>query len=183
MKKFIASLLMLLFIFSSISHPLASSSQNSNKLAVLFILDRTGIEDLKKYDLPNIKKLMEKGSLALMNTRTAGSYSEPAAYFTIGTGTRAAVGEMGGLCFNKNEAYAYTSAENLYHLYTGREVEDNDIVNIGIQDLIAQASNLNYTVTPGLLGQILKEHGINVYVFGNGDVKTPYGTATTDTLL
>ncbi|MBE3578390.1 MAG: hypothetical protein IMW83_00545 [Caldanaerobacter subterraneus] len=177
MKKFIASLLMLLFIFSSISHPLASPFQNSNKLAVLFILDRTGIEDLKKYDLPNIKKLMEKGSLALMNTRTAGSYSEPAAYLTIGTGTRAAVGEMGGLCFNKNEAYAYTSAGNLYHLYTGREVGDNDIVNIGIQDLISQASNLNYTVTPGLLGQILKEHGIDVYVFGNGDVKTPYGTA------
>jgi hypothetical protein len=178
MKKFLTfSLVIVLTILFSISYSFASSSQSTNKLTVLFIIDRTGIEDLKKYDLPNIKWLIEHGSLALMNTRTAGSYSEPASYLTIGTGTRAAVGDTGGLCFNKSEAYAYTSAENLYRLYTGKEVGENDIVNIGIQDLISQASNLNYTVTPGLLGQLLKDHGIKVYVFGNGDVKTPYGTS------
>ncbi|HBT50444.1 MAG: Uncharacterized protein XD49_1679 [Caldanaerobacter subterraneus] len=176
MKKFATVFLCLILVFLAVSPASAFASSKQNKTAVLFILNRMSIKDLNKYELPNIKKLLDIGSLALMNTKTAGSYSEAAAYLTIGTGTRAAAGEIGGLCLNKTEVYGYISAEKLYHLYTGKEVGKSDIVNIGIQDLINQASTLNYTVTPGLLGQLLKENGINVYVFGNADVKTPSGT-------
>ncbi|HHW56311.1 MAG TPA: hypothetical protein GXX15_01320 [Clostridia bacterium] len=175
MKKSLAIFLCFVFILFTISPSITFASPVQNKIAVLFILDRTSINDIDKHNLPNIKKLLDIGSLALMNTKTAGSYSEPAAYLTIGTGTRASTGEMGGLCFNKNEVYGYTSAEKLYHLYTGKEPKEGNIVNLGIQDLINQASSLNYTVTPGLLGQLLKENGINVYVLGNSDIKTSSG--------
>lgn len=155
MKKFFAIFLCLVFIFFAVSPSISFASPTKNKIAVLFILDRTSINDLAKYNLPNIKKLLDIGSLALMNTRAAGSYSEPSSYLTIGTGTRASAGEMGSLCFNNDEVYGYTSAEKLYHLYTGKLPQEGNIVNLGIQDLINQASTLNYTVTPGLLGELL----------------------------
>jgi len=175
MKKFFAIFLCLVFIFFAVSPSISFASPTKNKIAVLFILDRTSINDLAKYNLPNIKKLLDIGSLALMNTRAAGSYSEPSSYLTIGTGTRASAGEMGSLCFNNDEVYGYTSAEKLYHLYTGKLPQEGNIVNLGIQDLINQASTLNYTVTPGLLGELLKRNEINVYVLGNSDIKTPSG--------
>lgn len=177
MKKFFAVLLSFVFIFFAISTSISFAYPSKDKTAVLFVLDRTSINDIVKYNLPNINKLLNMGSLALMNTRAAGSYSEPSSYLTIGTGTRASASETGSLCFNKDEIYGYTSAEKLYHLYTGKLPQEGNIVNLGIQDLVKQASTLNYAVTPGLLGELLKRNGIKVYVLGNSDVNAPSETS------
>ena len=174
MKKIISVLLLILFIFVSIpfSQTYASST---NKKAILIILDRTSLNDYSIYNLPNIKKLINTGALGLMNTKTAGSYSDASAYLTIGTGTRAISSSTGSLSFNTNENYGYESASDLYTLFTGNKPQNYNIVNIGIQDLITASSKLNYKVTPGLLGNLLEKNGIPVYVIGNSDVKTPDG--------
>ncbi|MDI6605307.1 MAG: hypothetical protein QME35_09260 [Thermoanaerobacteraceae bacterium] len=169
-------MLVIFFSLSSNSAYSASIPQN-NKKAVLVIIDRVNLNDYLKNNAKNIQKLINEGAIGLMNTQTANDYIQSSAYLTIGTGTRASTaGDFSSISLNSFENYLYGNAESLYRLNTGLTPGNNDILNIGISKLIEASKKENYQITPGLLGQILKENNIPVYVFGNADSKDENGT-------
>jgi hypothetical protein len=169
-------MLVIFFSLSSNSAYSASIPQN-NKKAVLVIIDRVNLNDYLKNNAKNIQKLINDGAIGLMNTQTANDYIQSSAYLTIGTGTRASTaGDFSSISLNSFENYLYGNAESLYRLNTGLTPGNNDILNIGISKLIEASKKENYQITPGLLGQILKENNIPVYVFGNADSKDENGT-------
>ncbi|WP_431731795.1 hypothetical protein [Aceticella autotrophica] len=178
MKKLIISFLMLVIFFSLSSNSAYSASiPQNNKKAVLVIIDRVNLNDYLKNNAKNIQKLINDGAIGLMNTQTANDYIQSSAYLTIGTGTRASTsGDFSSISLNSFENYLYGNAESLYRLNTGLTPGNNDILNIGISKLIEASKKENYQITPGLLGQILKENNIPVYVFGNADSKDENGT-------
>lgn len=178
LKKLIISFLMLVIFFSLSSNSAYSASiPQNNKKAVLVIIDRVNLNDYLKNNAKNIQKLINDGAIGLMNTQTANDYIQSSAYLTIGTGTRASTaGDFSSISLNSFENYLYGNAESLYRLNTGLTPGNNDILNIGISKLIEASKKENYQITPGLLGQILKENNIPVYVFGNADSKDENGT-------
>ncbi|AYO31070.1 hypothetical protein D2962_11065 [Biomaibacter acetigenes] len=93
------------------------SPDSGKKLVVMVILDRINIEDLAG-DYPNIRRLMEKGASALMNTSTSVRMDHASSYLTIGAGTRAYAGGIDE-AFGYNEEYGGQKAGKVFTNYTG----------------------------------------------------------------
>ncbi len=169
MKRVIIALLLLLMSFTLIPQR-DYAATNSDKKVVLIIIDRVSLNDYIKYDAKNIKKLINNGTVGLMNVRNADGYVDASGYLTFGTGTRASAYGISSINLNVNENYTFGSAGDLYKLNTGNDYGNNNIVNIGISNLISSSESADYKITPGLLGQLLKDNNIPTYVFGNSDI-------------
>lgn len=143
------------------------SPDSGKKLAVMVILDRINIEDLAG-DYPNIRRLMEKGASALMNTSTSVRMDHASSYLTIGAGTRAYAGGIDE-AFGYNEEYGGQKAGKVFTNYTGIKPLRQNLVVPDMPRIIQENSKLDHETVPGLLGEILKNHGIPVAVLGNAD--------------
>ncbi|SNX53856.1 hypothetical protein [Thermoanaerobacterium sp. RBIITD] len=171
MKKIIIAVLLFLMSLSFIPQNAFASTHDENKKVVLVIIDRVSLDDYIKYDAKNIQKLISSGTIGLMNTRSANEYTDASGYFTFGTGTRATAGGLGATCLNIDEYYTFGKAGDIYMLNTGLDYGNSNIVNLGITSLLEGAKKADYKITPGLLGQLLKDNNIKTYVFGNSDTK------------
>ncbi|SHE60404.1 hypothetical protein SAMN02746089_00510 [Caldanaerobius fijiensis DSM 17918] len=173
-NSFIVIVALLLMIFSTFSPKAYAASANGRPKFVIVVMNKVGLRDYVKYELPNIKKLIQSGALGLLNVRTAKNYHEPSAYLSIGAGSRAESDYNGGYAFNYNEMYDFGRAGELYHIYTGNNASKGDVVNLSINSLKEVSAKQDHQVVPGLLGQILKDKGIPVAVLGNADLPDTY---------
>lgn len=171
MKKIITTILLLLMIISLVPQVALAKEPISNKKAILVIIDRVSLNDYIKYGGKNIQDLLKTGTVGLMNTRSANNYTAPSDYLTFGTGTRATAGGIGATSLNVSENYTFGNAGMLYDLNSGFNYGSNSIVNLGISNLIEGSKKADYKITPGLLGQLLKDNHIPVYVYGNSDTR------------
>ncbi|WP_035172336.1 hypothetical protein [Caldanaerobius polysaccharolyticus] len=169
-KRWAQVVIFFLILMSSFSVKAYASNSAPQRKFVMVVVSRVGLDDYIKYDLPNIKDLIEKGSIGLLNVRTSKDYDEPSSYLSIGAGSRAESDYRGGLAFNYGELYGINKAGELYHVYTGQHASADDVVNLGINRLKEVSAKQDHEVVPGLLGQILKDNGIPVAVLGNGDI-------------
>lgn len=143
------------------------SPERNKKLAVMVILDRINIEDLAG-DYPHIRRLMQNGASALMNVSTAVRMDHVSSYLTIGAGTRAYTGGSDG-AFGFNEEYDGRKAGEVFANYTGIKPMVQNLVVPNMPKIIEENSKLDHETVPGLLGEMLKNHGIPVAVLGNAD--------------
>ncbi|ADL67673.1 conserved hypothetical protein [Thermoanaerobacterium thermosaccharolyticum DSM 571] len=172
MKKFITAFMLLLMTLTFMLPQKSYADTSNNKKVVLVIIDRVSLSDYTKYDAKNIQKLINNGSVGLMNVRNADGYVDASGYLTFGTGTRASAHDIGQISLNVNEKYSFGTAGEIYELNTGDDYGNANIVNIGISNLIQSSKRADYKITPGLLGQLLKDNNIPTYVFGNSDIIT-----------
>ncbi|MBN2169229.1 MAG: hypothetical protein JW738_08290 [Actinobacteria bacterium] len=146
--------------------------------AVLFVIDRIGIDDLSETDAPNIFKLISKGSFALMNARLVHDFYGNGSYLVIGAGGRATAGSNAGLAFNYDELLTGSRGEqikagSIYTSRTGRDAPGDSVVNLYIEEMIRNSDNVYSTSEPGLLGQTLKSKGKVIALLGNADSLAP----------
>lgn len=181
MKRIFATIVAILFFVSAIFYTCTSKAyaavtnqQSQQPKFVMVVVDKVGLGDYLKFNLPNIKKLIQIGALGLLNVRTAQDYNDPSAYLSIGAGSRAESSPEGGYAFNFNEIYNFQNAGQLYHVYTGSNASEEDVVNLNINNLKEISARQDHQVVPGLLGQILEEKGIPVAVLGNSDLPDTY---------
>lgn len=169
-KRILIYIYILLFLFSFSFFVSAEEDINAfeQKLAVLVILDQINIEDLAG-DYPNIKGLMEKGTGGLMNIRTAVRYDPASGYLTLGSGVRANVPPGFGCAYGFSETVEGEKAYTIYENNTGQKPAFSDILFTDIAKIIEDNKNQNYQITPGLLGQTLKEGNVKVVLLGNAD--------------
>lgn len=144
-------------------------ADGARKMAVLVIMDRVSLEDLKEAYTPNIDKLIYSGSIGLMNTNTAGSRNQKNAYITIGAGTRAVNSQRGHMAFNALDEYEGQRADEMYKQCMGIDIEPSNIVNLGIPQIIRNNLNQKHQIIPGMLGELLRENKITTIVLGNED--------------
>lgn len=138
---------------------------------VVVIVDRLSLEDLINSSTPNLHYIVQKGAIGLMNTNTGANRSSLHSYITIGAGNRAVTGNLGGLALNSEEHYLNEEAHQIYYGFTGKEVLKDNLVHLGIGQIIQNNQLLKQTVVPGALGEALTIQGKKLAVLGNADLK------------
>lgn len=127
-----ALLLLLLLLFSP--------SLNAQGRVVLLMVNGLEPVDLLQIGSSNLEILKEEGAIGLMNTRTGDMYHPQSTFLTLGTGRRA---------IGTGENYQPLLLEN------GGEAHFLEYDN-----LYKKNQHGSYGAIPGLLGSILKEHGL-----------------------
>lgn len=157
------------FFFISLIFPAPTWAKGK---AVIVLMDKLSLNDLASTNLPAFNKIINQGSLALMNTNSAAFRKSIYSYSTIGAGNRAMTGEWGGLALNGTEKYLGNKGTDLFAGLTGYQAKAENIVHLGLPQMDKICAALNQTVVPGGLGQALANLKIKRAVIGNADTKT-----------
>lgn len=176
--RFIAILILAIILTTGISYGLKAQRPNDDNVRVIMvIINRIDFNDLER--MPYVRKLIDKSSIALMNTRASGKNSEFKSYATIGWGTRAEASHNTSFFHNVDN-----NISSVYERRTGKKVFENGIVNLDINKLITRNLKGEYGSIPGVLGQVLSENGYKTALIGNGDTAdvqlTPAGLIAMD---
>ena len=148
---------------------------------VMVVLPAVSFEDLNSAGLPTIHKLIETGSVGLMNARTAGrldipegertnsKYTPESGYLTLGAGARAIAGVDARQAFDRDEIVEGAQAYEVLERRTLVDPGNSAVVHIGIAKLQYDNAELNYQVMIGQLGDALHSAGLKTAVIGNSD--------------
>lgn len=162
--------------------------------AVLVLVDGVSLTQLSDPDLKNFRGLLNEGSIGLMNARSADFFQEGSTYLTIGASSRADARPYGGRAYNAGEILpswrrhllelgpledtgaedlriGVFRADELFFQRTGVKVPESSIVQLGIAGIIDRnGKKYSWPISPGLLGDTLKENGLGAAVVGNADI-------------
>lgn len=160
-KNYIFIILIIIIMMSSYAY--AESSNNDKKVYVV-VANKLTLEDITQMN--TLKKLIDEGSLGLMNTRGTNNANSSEGFITINASSRS---------FGR---YDYSTAFNLtgdnLFLYKTRVgfIEDNQykIGNIEINRIIDENTEKSYNSTIGALGDNIHSAGLKTAVFGNSDI-------------
>ncbi len=144
---------------------------------VLVIINRVDFSDL--YNKPKIKEIIDNASIALMNTKASGGNSEYKSYATLGWGTRAEAAHNTSTFYNLNDDIIA-----IYKRRLGDIAEKEGVINININKLIQQNIQGDFSASPGILGDLLRQHDYKTAVIGNSDIEQeelrPHGFISMD---
>lgn len=164
------------FSFSAVlaagqANPAAAGANHPAPLAVVLVIDALPVEDFTSPAWPHLRAVMAGGGLiGLMNARTAGTAASAAAHATLGSGARARAGPAGGLSFDADGVYRDRPAAEVYRTLTGLDPGEDQVLFLGLPELLARNTDLPDRVVPGLLGQALRDAGRQTAVIGNADL-------------
>lgn len=180
--------------------PCPVPAQSYSQAAVYIVL----IPELSSEDIHNLSRepafsWLGKAAIGIMNTRTAISLRDTHAAVTLSSGVRAASPEEGRRSYGVQEqgGKALRLYKQLHGNIPGGITEDS-IVFPSIVSLIKENERRNTGAIPGLLGDVLEQHGIKRAAAGNSDTEsisriaplltmnrqgmTPYGAIGTEVL-
>jgi len=137
---------------------------------ILVIIDRISWQDIREAKAPYLQQLIDKGSIGLMNTRTAESRLPGHTYITIGAGSRLAGGTVAEMAFNAGEELADgTMAGDLYRRRTGFRASPGSAVHVNLAQLAALNDKYHYPAQLGAIGTSLHNASLKTAVLGNAD--------------
>ena len=154
----------------SLGEPLPAAAGTERRV-ILLVVDRLGYRDLIGRAEPQLRSLLEKGALALMNARSGRAGSE-SAYLSLGTAARAVAGLEGGAAYNLDEMVEEVPAAALYRRLNGKEAR-GEVIFLHPYTLQEKNDALNYPVRVGFLGEQLAVAGLTAAVRGNADGAAP----------
>ena len=161
--RFIAVLILIVTLATGVSYGQDNNTPEHKDLKVIMVvINRIDFNDLEK--MPYVRQLIDKSSIALMNTKASGSNSEFKSYATLGWGVRSEASNTTSLFYNLDE-----ETSSIYTRRTGKNVPENGIINLDITKLINQNEAGEYGAMPGALGQALRDSGYKTAVIGNSD--------------
>ncbi len=108
--KWILLMVLLAVFWTAYGSPITAAEKNDQRKAVIFVIDRIGIDDLVKADMPNFKSLLDKSGIGLMNVR-GKSFSwenRESGYLSLNMGMRASYPQDSGKAGN----FGRTAREN-----------------------------------------------------------------------
>ena len=133
----------------SLGEPL-SAAAGTERRVILLVVDRLGYRDLIGRAEPQLRSLLEKGALALMNARSGRAGSE-SAYLSLGTAARAVAGLEGGAAYNLDEMVEEVPAAALYRRLNGKEAR-GEVIFLHPYTLQEKNDALSYPVRVGSRG-------------------------------
>ncbi|WP_077367760.1 hypothetical protein [Anaerosalibacter sp. Marseille-P3206] len=163
--KLLISLTILLVIFAQIFGQvnLSFATNAKDKTAYLIVVNKYTLEDIDK--MPNLKKIIEEGSIGLMNTRGLYSYSGPESYLTINSSKKAFTTTEGAEFYNLNQ-----NSMKVYERRFGKIYGEFSIANLDLSKIIKHNENNSYKPYIGALGDNLHNANLKTAVFGNADI-------------
>lgn len=145
---------------------------------VILVIDRVavttadGTAEVPSADTPFLLSLADRWSIGLMSTRSGDRLSSEESrnggeYVSLGAGTRARGAIDGRFSFDSAErVLGPETAGGFYSSHTGASPPENGVVSLGFQEIDRANGSKS---TPGLLGELLGEHGLKAAVAGNAD--------------
>jgi hypothetical protein len=166
-------LLALVFILAPASG-WASDNRVQQRQAILVICDYLEMDDLSKPELIHLQNFFGEGSVALLNTNTAGGRNRQNAAATISSG-RVALGsssEYGSepLIFGPQETFHGEKPQVLFQARTGVTPKPGNLVVLDIPSIQWANQRSNNSAEPGTLGDSLHNKGLKTAAIGNSDV-------------
>jgi hypothetical protein len=141
---------------------------------LLFSLPHVNWEDLSRYELPNLERLLDESGIADLTTRADERATRLGdGYLTLGAGTRA-VGDptTDGDNLGVDEQFGDERAGDVFTQRTGR-TSRGEIVSLASPRIFETNTDLLYDAEIGALTDALTEAGDSRAVIGNGDGRQP----------
>lgn len=109
--------------------------------------------------------------MGLMNSRSGSGFDPAAGYMTLGAGARALrLPAESGTVYQRDETLSGMGTVEWYRLWTGLSPGGAAVLFPGIEAVRNVHRSADHPVTPGTLGQWLRERGYTVAAFGNADL-------------
>lgn len=142
---------------------------------ILLTLDKITLQDLLCHAGPELKALLNRSAVALMNVNTAGNPGTDSGYLTLGAGSRLLGNWTTGQAFNREESLSGEgTVEALYRRHTGKtESPPGEILHLYSGALQRLNEQRPYPACVGALGEALSNAGLGVAVLGNADNGNP----------
>lgn len=152
-KRSIIVMILFMLLFPFIGSKGFASDALKDKKVYMIIANGLSLKDIDYMN--NLKKIINKGSIGLMNTRGVLGYDKKDGYITINTSNKSLVND-------DTMKFIELNNKNL------DDIEGN-IVNIKFNKLILLNNKSDYTSFIGALGKNLHDSGYKTAVFGNSD--------------
>ena len=158
-KNTMLFLVLTIMLISQVSYGIEDN--HANKVYII-VTNRLTLTDIEIMD--NLKKLIDEGSIGLMNVRGTTGYKGPESFMTINSSRKA-------YATNESSQFFSLNSENrkLYENRNGLLNGDFAIGNLGIGKLYNVNKKNTYVPYIGALGDNLHKAGFKTAVFGNSD--------------
>jgi hypothetical protein len=164
----------LLAIFLLFSSLFPSFAQGERGKVIVFVIDRVTLDEVNDPQLPTFKKLIQKGSVSLMNNRGYLGVDTSKSFLSLAIGERSPSVKGFTLIGERWEIYQNSPVSEVYRLRTGRSPDDSQVLFLNIAHVQEALSKVPYEIKFGVLGDILKENGYKRAVLGNEDLGFSY---------
>lgn len=148
------------FLFGQIGYGMGNE-KGDNK-AYVIVANRLTLSDIEK--MPNVNRLIDEGSIGLMNTRGVNGYKGAESFATINASSKAYANNESSQLYNLSGEY-----KRIYENRIGIIDGEYAIGNIQLGKLCNQNEKNRYSPYIGALGHSLHEVGLKTAAFGNSD--------------
>lgn len=178
--KITTAVLILLFFLFSLIVPAevqagVGSDQKPRKVIVV-ICDYLTIDDLNRSELANIHDFFGKGSVALLNTNTAGGRNRHNIAATISAGEVALSPTAEPLVFGPRETINGEDPMVLFTARTGVVPEKGNLIVLDIPSIRLANESEEGGAQPGALADALHKKGLKTAAIGNSDTPSEFKT-------
>lgn len=140
----------------------------AREAVVLVTLEGVSFDQLADSNA-EFRRLMESGSVGLVNNKTDGGQVFENNSVTIGAGTRGIGYELAHYGFNASELVDGESAGQVFQRNTGVTASDPAVVQTKIAAIRGINTYQRYHISPGMLGSLLRSNRVRTLVYGNSD--------------
>lgn len=141
----------------------AQDDLNVDKKVYMVIVNKLSLSDIEK--MPNLRGLIDEGSLGLLNVRGLNGYNGAECFITINASSKAYASNISSQFFALNNDEYREAYENRVGPLDG----EYQIANIEIGRIYNQNEDNKYAPYIGALGDSLHSKGFKTAVFGNSD--------------
>lgn len=165
--------LLLLLSASTTRAAVVSHQPTRGARLVVFVLDRTRIQDVLQAHAPAMQSLMRSGAVGLMNTASASGRSPQGAHITLSAGAHAAATPQAGECMSAIEPWEGDTAREVFLRRTGRSVGPHTVLALGLAAILRANEERATGASAGALGDMLSTMGRTACI-GCPDAPGPY---------
>lgn len=163
MTRVFVSVFVILFIVMSIfqSSYATSTTELSNNVYIV-VVNKLTLSDIE--NMPNLRKIINEGSLGLMNVRGTSSYTGAESFATINSSSKTYANNVSAQFHNLDWKF-----KEIYETRVNLLEREYAIGNIGVERLYIQNDDNKYSPKLGMLGDSLHDYGLKTAVYGNSD--------------
>ena len=161
LTRLIMLLIIMIYIFGQFNITFATSE--NNRTVYLIVLNKYTLEDIE--NMPNLKQIIDEGSIGLMNARGLYSYYGAEGYLTINSSRKAFTNEEGSKSYNLTD-----KNKEVYERRIGHIFGEYSVANLNLSKILEHNEKNSYLPYIGALGDNLHNAGLKTAVFGNADI-------------
>ena len=174
-----AVLLLVIFLFCSLvpaEVQAGADSDQKRRQVIVVICDYLTIDDLNRAELSNIHDFFGKGSIALLNTNTAGGRNRHNIAATISAGQVALSPTAEPFVFGRRETIKGEDPMVLFTARTGVVPEKGNLIVLDIPSIRLANKSGEGGAEPGALADALQKKGLKTAAIGNSDTPSEFIT-------